>query len=176
MFALPLLAVLVQTLSGSAVDALASPPGTKAIVFLFTSTDCPISNRYSPDILGLADKYRQQGIVFRLIYPGRIDSPKAIHDHMSSFGYAGKLEAFRDPNLALAHFVGATVTPEAAVVVHGAVAYHGRIDDRFPDIGIERATATTHDLADALQAIVEGRVVTHPVTHAFGCYISDLAR
>ena len=50
MFTLPLVALLVQALSGAPLDALQAPAGTKAIVFLFTSTDCPISNRYAPEL------------------------------------------------------------------------------------------------------------------------------
>ena len=61
---LPLLTVLVQALSGAPVDALQAPAGTKAIVFIFTSTDCPISNRYAPEVKksklsGLTDTARK---------------------------------------------------------------------------------------------------------------------
>src|SRR5262249_48568395 len=34
----------VESLDGAAVDPFDAPEGTKAIVFIFTSTDCPISN------------------------------------------------------------------------------------------------------------------------------------
>ena len=69
MFSLPLLAVLVQALSGAPLDALRAPAGTKAIVFLFTSTDCPISNRYAPEVRRIAEAFGPKGVVFRLVYP-----------------------------------------------------------------------------------------------------------
>jgi hypothetical protein len=73
-------------------------------------------------------------------------------------------------------FVKATVTPEAAVVVGNRVAYRGRIDDRYVDLGLERPKATTHDLADAVSAVLAGRPIANPTTQAVGCFIADFAR
>jgi superfamily I DNA/RNA helicase len=173
---LPLLAVIVQTLSGAPVDALAAPPGVRAIVYIFTSPDCPVSNRYAPEIRRIAERFTARGVAFRLVYPARGSTDDAIRDHMAAFSYAGALDAVRDPDFALAKFSGATITPEAVVVVDGAVAYRGRIDDRVVNLGLERPAATVHDLSDALSAVLAGRRVPHSVTQAVGCYIADLAR
>ena len=175
-FALPLLAVLVQALAGAPVDALQAPAGTKAIVFLFTSTDCPISNRYAPEVRRIADGFQSKGVVFRLVYPSPADDAKAIREHMSAYTYEGVVEAVRDPKQALVKFVGATITPEVAVVVGGRVVYHGRIDDRFVDLGRERPAPTERDLFDALTAIVAGKPVPRAATQPVGCFISDLVR
>ena len=82
----------------------------------------------------------------------------------------------RDPTLALVKFVGATVTPEVAVVAGGRVVYRGRIDDRYVDLGRERPAPTRRDLFEALTAIVARKPVARAKTQAVGCYISDLAR
>jgi hypothetical protein len=173
---LPVLAVLIHALTGATVDALQAPVGTQAIVYLFTSTDCPISNRYAPEVRRLAQAFGPQGVIFRLVYPGRADGADAIREHMAAFAYSAATQAFRDPDLALVKFTGATVTPEVAVVVGGTVVYRGRIDDRIVDLGLERAMPTVHDLGDALTAAVAGHPVPHPVTQAVGCFIADLAR
>jgi hypothetical protein len=175
MVVLPLLAVLVQSLGGAPVDALEAPAGTKAIVFLFTSTDCPISNRYAPDVRRLIDTFTAQGVVFRLVYPAAADTPAAIREHMTAFSYQGA-GALRDLQLALAKFAGATITPEAAVYANGRIVYRGRIDDRFVELGVERPKASVHDLADAIAAVVAGKPVRRATTQAVGCYIADLAR
>ena len=94
---------------------------------------------------------------------------------MAAFAYAGR-EAVRDPDLALVKFTGATITPEAAVVVGGKVVYRGRIDDRYVDLGVERPSPTTHDLVDALTAVLAGKPVARATTQAVGCFIADLAR
>ena len=176
MVILPLLAVLVQALSGASIDALQAPTGTKAIVFLFTSTDCPISNRYAPEVRRIAESFARQGVVFRIVYPNPFEDAKAIREHMAAYSYAGVADAVRDPTLALVKFTGATVTPEAVVVAGGKVVYRGRIDDRYVDLGRERPAPTRRDLFDALTAIVAGKPVAQATTQAVGCFIADFAR
>jgi len=158
------------------VDPFEAPAGTAAIVFLFTSTDCPISNRYAPEVRRLATRFGPDGVVFRLIYPNPAEASSAIREHMTAYAYAAVAQAFRDPDQALVKFAGVTVTPEAAVYVRGRIVYHGRIDDRYVDLGRERPAATVHDLADALAAVVYGKPVPHPVTRAVGCFIADFKR
>ena len=106
--------VRVQTIDGTPADALAAPAGTKAIVFLFTSTDCPISNRYAPEVRRVVSTYASQGVVFRLVYPNPAEQAPAIREHIAAFGYGDAMQPLRDPKLALVKYVKATVTPEAA--------------------------------------------------------------
>ena len=54
------------------------------------------------------------------------------------------------------------------------IAYRGRIDNWYSELGKSRSAATTHDLADAIEATLAGRPVAEPVTKAVGCYIEDL--
>jgi len=174
----PLLAaaVLIQALNGASVDAMHAAAGTTAIVYIFTSTECPISNRYAPEVRRLVDTFASQGVRFRLVYPDPADTPDAIREHVKSFAYGDRTEAFRDPEHALVKLAHATVTPEAAVFANGRLLYHGRIDDRVVDLGVERPAPTVHDLGDALTAILAGRSVAHAETHAVGCYIADFKR
>lgn len=173
---LPLLAVLISALDGASIDALQAPAGTRAIVYLFTSTDCPVSNRYAPEVQRLVRAFAPRGVLFRLVYPSRLESDAAIRAHVASFSYEGFAEPFRDPDFALVKHTGATITPEAAVVVDGRIVYRGRIDDRYVRLGVERPAPATHDLADALSAVVAGRPPPQATTPAVGCFIADLAR
>jgi hypothetical protein len=166
----------VQSVDGAVVDPFVAAPGTKATVFIFTSTDCPISNRYAPELRRIVAQFADKGVAFRLVYPNPTDEKTAIREHMTSFGLAGTVEPLRDPHQALVKRLHATVTPEAAVVVNGVVKYRGRIDDRYVELGLERPAPTTHDLADALAAVLSGRSVDRPVTQAVGCFIADFSR
>jgi hypothetical protein len=157
------------------VDPLAAPAGVKAIVFLFTATDCPVSNRYAPEIQRIEKTFGPQGVLFRLIYPNPADDAAAIREHMTAFAYAGT-QAFRDQTHDLVRFTGVTVTPEVAVVANGHVVYRGRVDDRFVDLGRERPAPTRHDLADALTATLAGKPVAPATTQAVGCVIADFTR
>ena len=143
-----------------------------ATVFLFLRTDCPISNRYAPEIRRLHDRFAPAGVSFWMVYPDPDEPLPAIRQHLAEYEYPGR--AARDPEHALVARAQATVTPEAAVFVDGELLYRGRIDDRFVDFGKSRASATTHDLADALEAIIEGQPVPEPRTRAVGCFIPDL--
>ena len=94
---LALLAVLVQSLSGAPVDAMQAPAGTKAIVFLFTSTDCPVSNRYAPEVQRVVGEFSGKGVVFRLVYPNPADHAAAIREHLAAFSYEGDLKSIGPP-------------------------------------------------------------------------------
>jgi len=164
----------VFDLDNRAVDPFKAAGGAKATVFLFTSTDCPISNRYAPEVQRVYRAFAPKGVRFFLVYPNPADTPDAIRVHAKSFGYAA--DALRDPKQELAKLARATVTPEAAIFTGQRLVYHGRIDDRFVDLGLERPAPTVHDLADALTAVVAGVPIAHPVTLAVGCFIADFAR
>jgi hypothetical protein len=167
-------ALQLLDLNNRAVDPFQTTADAKAVVFLFTATDCPISNRYAPEVQRVYHAFAAKGVRFFLVYPNPADKPAMIRAHATSFGYPA--DALRDPKQALVKLAQATVTPEAAVFVGRRLAYHGRIDDRYVDLALERPAPTTHDLDDALTAVLAGRPVPHPVTQAVGCYIADFAR
>jgi len=142
-------------------------------VYVFTTTDCPISNRYSPEIHRLATKFSKDA-KFVLVYPVPSDSPNMIRDHARKF--AAGIETLRDADQKLVKLTGVTVTPEVAVMQGNRVLYRGRIDDRYIELGKERPTATTHDLEDALTAVIAGKSVAQRETRAVGCILSDLIK
>jgi len=163
--------IFLLDLSGRRIDPL-EEAGEAATVFLFLRTDCPISNRYAPEIRRLHDRFAPSGVAFWMVYPDPDEPLPAIRQHLADFGFPGR--AVRDPEHALVEKTQAKVTPEAAVFADGDLAYLGRIDNRFVDFGKTRAAATTHDLAGALEAILEGRPVPESRTAAVGCFIPDL--
>ena len=172
---LAVVATGIPDLDGKLVEPLAVSSGTKATVLLFVSTDCPISNRYAPDVRQLHERYGTDGVRFWLVYPNPADAVSDIRDHLKSFAYPGT--ALRDVRHDLVKRAGATITPEAAVYdARGRLTYRGRIDDRYSAVGIERATATKHDLQDAIAATIAGKPVGTRFTQAVGCYIADFVR
>ncbi|RPI22244.1 MAG: hypothetical protein EHM61_22740 [Acidobacteria bacterium] len=148
----------------------------RASVFIFTRTDCPISNRYAPELRRLYSKFAGRRIAFWLVYPGHKVSPAGIQAHLKEYAYP--LPALQDPDHRLVKLTGVRVTPEVAVFAgSGAKAhlvYHGRIDDRFEDFGKSRPTATRHELEDVLQAILDGSPIATSEAPAVGCFIADL--
>ena len=166
-----------EDLQGRALQRLA-PPGTRVVVLYFAATDCPISNRYLPEIARLDGLFRQQGVVVLSVYPNSQDTREVVATHDRQFAATG--QTLIDPQQRLVHMARARITPEAAVFCPtGAgwrVVYLGRIDDRYLSLGKERPSATRHDLEDAVRATLAHRPVPSPGGPAVGCAIVPLSR
>lgn len=142
-------------------------------VLIFVSADCPVSNRYAPEITRLYDEFTPRGVRFRLVYPNPIDDEAAIARHRVAFRLPEVAE--RDRHHVLVNAAGATITPEAVLFdAHARVVYRGRIDDRFVELGRERPAATRHDLRNALIALGAGKPISPSQTQAVGCFIADM--
>jgi hypothetical protein len=165
----------VLDLDGRPVDPLTVPGGTRAHVLVFTTTDCPISNRYAPEIKRLASAYAERGVRFWIVYPVPGDTPDKIRAHAYQFGL--DLPLARDTRSALVRHTGVTVTPEVAVIDStGAMPYRGRVDDRYVDFGVDRPAPTTRDLDQALANLLAGKPIEPRTTRAVGCILSDLLK
>src|SRR5258706_3239110 len=144
----------------------------KIVVLIFVRADCPISNRYAPTIQQLSAQHRSDATFF-LVYPGKGETPDAIRKHDREFGYT--FASLRDPQHVLVKQSEAQITPEAAVFdASRRLVYHGRIDNLYEDFGHARKTATTHELADAIEAAIVGKPLSGNATPAVGWDISDL--
>ncbi|HLK57013.1 MAG TPA: redoxin domain-containing protein [Chthonomonadaceae bacterium] len=137
----------------------------KATIFLILSAQCPVCNVYAPRLAGLAETYGNQGVAVYGVYPDRQETAGEIT--RSAQERALTFPIIKDSKGALADRLGATTTPQAIVVdATGVVRYRGRIDDNSVATKI-----TSHDLTDALDALLAGNPVPHPQTEAFGCAI-----
>jgi hypothetical protein len=164
--------VTLLDLDNRPVDPFRAAENSPAIVFLFASVDCPISNRYAPIVRRLYTTFAPQGVAFWLVYPNPAERPSAIREHVKAFEYP--VHVLRDPKHALVRLAQATVTPEAAVYDRGrALVYHGRIDNRYVSLGVERPAATEHDVENVLTALAAGRPSPRSAAPAVGCFIAD---
>jgi hypothetical protein len=153
------------------VDLL-SRHGEKILVLLFIRSDCPISNRYAPEIERLHKRYSSQGVEFRLVYPEPGLTADTMEKHRQEYNYT--IPAVLDAGHQYVRRAAVRVTPEAAVFVDGRLVYRGRIDDRFADLGTSRVEATRHDLEEVLRAVATGKSISLRETKAVGCAIEDL--
>ena len=157
-------------LEGTPVDPFASQG--RAQVLIFTRSDCPIANRYAPELSRLHGQFSTEGVAFWLVYPDDRENAESIQAHLKEFGYP--LTPLRDPGQVLVRKTGVTTSPEAAVFnSQGRLVYRGRIDDRFPSLGITRPPSE-RDLERAIEAVVSGTAGELVTTTAVGCYLSDL--
>ncbi|MBV9227644.1 MAG: redoxin domain-containing protein [Acidobacteriaceae bacterium] len=161
-----------RDLHGNWVDPFSS--SAHARVFLFVRTDCPITNRYAPELQRLASQFKTQGVDFWLVYPDGTERPESVKRHIEQYQFPGV--ALLDPRHQLVALAHVTVAPEAAVFsAVGILAYHGRIDDRYIDVGKSRPGGPqTHDLEEAIARTLSGKPVLHPQTRAIGCSLADI--
>ena len=139
-------------------------------VFFFVRTDCPISNRYAPELERLQREFAPRGVAFWLVYPDADETAASIETHRRE--YRLSLPALRDPEHRLVDFAEAKATPEAALFSKdGSELYHGRIDNRFVDLGQERPEPTVRDLESAITNALEGKPITKAETPAVGCIL-----
>jgi hypothetical protein len=160
---------------GRLVDPFLAAENSRAVVFLFASVDCPVSNRYAPEVQRLHAAFAPRRVAFWLVYPNPADTPDAVREHLKAYSYP--VHALLDPRHDLVKLTKVTITPEAAVFrPDRSLAYHGRIDDRFVSLGVERPSATRRDLFDALTAVLEGKTPAVSSTPAVGCFIADFVQ
>ena len=163
----------VESLDGSTYRPIPSDLGIPTVL-LFTATDCPVANGYAPRIRALHAEYAGPGMRFFVVNVEPDATVEALREHALAYDLPGPILLDRDH--ALARFAGAQTTPEAVVLLPGgAVAYRGRIDDQVPSLGVRRPAATTSELRDALDAVLNGRPVAVPRAPAVGCLIEDWA-
>lgn len=142
--------------------------GELGTVFVFVGSDCPISNAYTPELGRIRAEYEPRGFAFYRVYVGRDAAAADVAAHGRDF--ALDIPAVRDADGALARALGASVTPEAALLdAERRLLYRGRIDDLYADFGQRRRAPRQRELRDALDALADGRPVAVARAPAVGC-------
>jgi thiol-disulfide isomerase/thioredoxin len=142
----------------------------KATVLIFVTPDCPIANRYAPELARICRQYQKQNVIFHFIYVDPATTDAQARKHSKDFGFSGII--LRDTRHALVKMTGATVTPEAVVLLpNGKRVYRGRIDNRIVTFGRQRVQPTSLDLRNALDAVIRNKPVPVAKTEAIGCFI-----
>src|ERR1700677_2074492 len=101
-------------MNGQPVTRLAAP-GTEAIVLFFVASDCPVSNRYLPELRRIEDKFSAQHVVFWFVYPNVGETVEAVRRHQADYGMETNI--LLDPRHQLVALTHARVTPESAILV-----------------------------------------------------------
>lgn len=145
--------------------------GKTARCIIFLSPECPLCIKYTQRMRELQAKFEPLGIEFLYLFPGKYYSNETIERYLTKYGLTAP--ALLDPDFALTHALGATITPEVFVLSRSnLVVYSGKIDNWFEDFGKKRTVVTEHYLSNALEATINGSLVAIPKTKALGCFIS----
>lgn len=167
--------------TGPTGKLLQEPASTRAVVLFFVASDCVVSDRYFPEVERLQREFAARGVRFWWVYPNAGEKLSSVQDHQRQFA-AQAANARLDADGALTKFAGVHVTPESAVLLRMGnsddwkTVYHGRIDDRYVRLGLERPHAGRHDLQDAIAAALAGKPALPPGGPAIGCAIMGSQR
>lgn len=150
--------------------ALAALSG-KLVVVIVSCNHCPYVVAYEPRLVAISNEYGARGVDFVAVnandatrYPD--DGMQAMRTRAQERGF--KFPYLRDDSQAFVRALGARFTPEVYVFDEGRkLRYHGRIDDNHRDV----AAVTSHDLKNALDALLAGKEPPVAETTAFGCSV-----
>lgn len=147
----------------------------KAVVIVFLSFECPVSNSYCEHLATLHMQYGKEGVRFVALTVNDDDTRAQVAK--SARDYKIPFPVFKDDKLAAADALKADFTPECFVLDRDLVLrYRGRIDNSYSERLKKQPQITEHNLEDALKAVLAGKAVAKPATVAVGCMIAREAR
>jgi peroxiredoxin len=149
----------------------------KVLVVYFTCNHCPTAQAYEARVAKLHDDYKDKGVAVVAISP---NDPKAVR--LDELGYTDLTDSFEDMKIrardhkypypylfdgetqATAKAYGVLATPHVYVFDAGRkLRYVGRFDDG------EVKPPKSHDVLNAVDALLAGKEVPVATTRVFGC-------
>lgn len=139
---------------------------SKAIVLMFVSVQCPVSNAYNSRMANIYEKYKNKNITFLGINSNKTESIESVKEHAQKQDL--DFPILKDEKNIIADELEASVTPEIYILTPDdyKILYHGRIDDSRNENNV-----SSKDLEKALNEILSGKEISNPRTKAFGCTI-----
>jgi peroxiredoxin len=140
----------------------------RAVALFFIATECPISNRYAPEINRIVAAYSTRGVAFYGVHSDPDVGAAVARQHARDYGF--DFPMLLDPTQTLANRTGVNLTPTAVILSPaGELLYRGRIDNRYLDFGKYRDAGVKPDLRLALDALIAGKLVAEKYTKTIGC-------
>ncbi|GAA4959561.1 thioredoxin family protein [Algibacter aquimarinus] len=163
----------LKNIDGKMVS-LADYKDAKGFIVIFTCNTCPYAVMYEDRIQALNEKYAQKGYPVIAIMPNNTDVKPG--DALPEMKKRAEEKGFTFPYLIdekqeVYPKFGATKTPHVFVLQKGdglnIVEYIGAIDDNYKDPN----AVTTKYVEEAVDAMLNGKMVKEKETKAIGCSI-----
>lgn len=150
------------------IHELGGIDGLEGTVFVFVSSECPISRKYIPELNRLSQSAAEKRLAFFAVLSdasiSRADAARFIDEF--SVGFPVLFDTSGD----LAERFQPSHVPEAFLIDgRGKVVYQGRIDDLYSDVDKRRIAASQRDLLAAITAVGDGKQVPVAKTKSIGC-------
>ena len=151
--------------------SLADFQDAAVLVIAFTCNHCPYVINSEQRVLDFTNDYRDKSVAYVAINSNSVgtyadDSFEHMKERVQERGF--QFPYLRDESQDVALFYGALRTPHFYVFDRERkLRYTGRMDDNPRNPGAE----TTHELRDAVDALLENREVETPLTNPIGCNV-----
>lgn len=161
----------LKDVGGKQASAEQLAKGKKAAVIIFSCNHCPYVQAWEERMIDLGKIYGKKGVAFALINAN--DAAKYPEDGYSEMIKRAGAKGYPFPYLhdedqSVARAYGASKTPEVFLFdAQGILQYHGRIDDNYENPDLVRS----HDLKEALEAVLAGKTPAVPETPVVGCTV-----
>ena len=153
-------------------------------LYIFVTHQCPIANRYAPEIGRIAEEHLDLVGPTVVVYAdaNALVNECATHfeqyylasDSTEDEAHVSWVRMVHDAQHEWVNRFDARAVPTAVIAQGKAVLYHGRIDDRNPRLGTRRVQASQQDLREALAALRAGTLMPTR-TRVVGCSIDRTA-
>lgn len=161
----------IRRLKGIDLDGrlhrIGDSPKTRAIVFVFISTQCPVSNGYIPRLNAIAKRQGTETEFYGVISDSSVTRREACA-HRKKFGI--RFPILFDASGELSALLQPTHLPHAFVLsCKCEIAYSGMIDDWYAELGRKKVKTTKHYLEDAIESVTRDQVPKVSKTTPIGC-------
>ena len=135
-----------------------------------TGTGCPLCLKYAPTLARIEQQYRGRGVEFIFVNPNQSEQLQALNNAVQTHGFKGPYVQDGKRNLPKA--LQANTTTEVFVLDRArTLVYRGAVDDQY-GFGYALQAPRRDFLADALEAVLEGRTPDTQATTSPGCELS----
>ena len=141
--------------------------GANATIVAFLNFSCPISNKQTPELIELAQKYKEKKVNIIGVCCD-VESPRELASHIQEFKI--NFPVFYDPEHVVSTLFLADVTPQVFLIDSEMnLRYFGRINDQYEDRATRNLIIKNHDLKEALNTVLANREVLVQYTASAGC-------
>lgn len=145
----------------------------KIVVLLTHGNGCPIARNANHTYKALREKYADKGVKFLMLNANIQDNLKSIAKESAEFDI--DFPILIDESQAIAKALGVERTADAYVIdtADWTIKYRGALDDRL-GYETQKQRAAHSYVADALDAMLEGKEVALKEVEAKGCIVNIL--
>ena len=142
----------------------------KAVVIVMRERDCPISEKYAPRLSRLEKTYSEKGVKFIYNYVGQVKREDSARGDLKRHGFKGSYGI--DTEMTVVDALSAKTTGDVFILTPDRrVVYRGPVDDQYHLLK-SAIKPKNHYVANALQSLTSGKVVSPKELPAPGCLIT----